>query len=179
MSIDRPTRLGGITCPTSGSSRDRLQRLALRPHTPAMNGRSQWGLTPRQSIEAECARRGKGAVVAGCIDLLAGRDADPGLVMALGGPGAARVISGENMRYWQRVWAARGLLWAWDEIAVAAVTAALHDEHWRVREMACKVIARHRVGDALPVVAALREDPVPRVGAAASRAMVLLTAAGA
>lgn len=124
-------------------------------------------------------RRGKGAVVAGCVDLLAGRDTDPGLVVALGGPAAPRVISGENKQYWLRVWGARGLLWAWDDIAAASVAAALRDEHWRVREMACKVIARQRVGDALAVVAELRDDPVQRVRDAAARAVVLLTAAGA
>ena len=138
-----------------------------------------WGLSPRQSIEAECGRRGKGAVVAGCVELLAGQDTDPDLVMALGGPGALRVVSGENKQYWLRVWGARGLLWAWDDVAVASVTAALGDHHWRVREMACKVIARHQVGDALPVVAELRDDPIPRVRSAASRAVVLLTDASA
>ena len=138
-----------------------------------------WGVTPRQSIEAECARRGKDAVVAGCLALLAGREADPGLVVALGGPAAPRVITGENKQYWLRVWAARGLLWAWDDVALASVTTALHDDAWRVREMACKVIARHQLGDALPVVADLRDDPVPRVRLAASRAVVLLTGAGA
>jgi hypothetical protein len=30
----------------------------------------------------------------------------------------------------------------------AAIVGATHDEAWRVREMAAKVIARHRVGDA-------------------------------
>jgi HEAT repeat protein len=144
-----------------------------------MTGPSLWGLTPRQSIDAECARRGKSAVVAGCTALLAGHDADPGLVIALGGPAAPRVISGEDKQYWLRVWAARGLLWAWDDAAVASVTAALRDDHWRVREMACKVIARHQVGDALPAVVELHDDPVARVRGAAARAMVLLTAAGA
>lgn len=144
-----------------------------------MSGSSEWGLTPRQSIEAECARRGKAGVVAGCVALLAGREADPGLVVALGGPGAPRVISGENKQYWLRVWGARGLLWAWDDVAVKSVTAALRDDHWRVREMACKVIARHQVGAALRVVVELREDPVPRVRAAAARTLVLLTEAGA
>jgi hypothetical protein len=42
--------------------------------------------------------------------------------------------------------------------------------------MAAKVIARHRVGDALPAVSGLRTDPVQRVRAAAERAVVLLTA---
>jgi HEAT repeats len=53
------------------------------------------------------------------------------------------------------------------------------DDHWRVREMACKVIARHHVGDALPAVAELQDDAVPRVRGAASRAVELLTDAGA
>ena len=117
--------------------------------------------------------------MAGCMDLLAGGDADPDLVIALGGPGAPRVVSGENKQYWLRVWGARGLMWAWDDTAVASVTAALGDDHWRVREMACKVIARHRVGDALPAVAELRDDAVPRVRGAAARAVVLLTQASA
>jgi HEAT repeat protein len=99
--------------------------------------------------------------------------------MALGGPAARRVITGEDKQYWLRVWAARGLLWAWDATAGPAITTALGDEHWRVREMACKVIARHQVGAALSVVAELRDDPVPRVRTAAARAVVLLTAAGA
>ena len=148
-------------------------------HTPGVSRATVWGLTPRQSIEAECARRGKAGVVAGCIDLLAGRETDPDLIIALGGPGAPRVVSGENKQYWLRVWAARGLLWAWDDEAAASVTAALGDDHWRVREMACKVIARHQVGDALGAVAELRDDPVPRVRNAASRAVMLLTEAGA
>jgi hypothetical protein len=45
--------------------------------------------------------------------------------------------------------------------------------------MAGKVIARHQVGDALHAVAALRSDSVERVRAAASRAVTVLTAAGA
>lgn len=45
-----------------------------------------------------------------------------------------------------------------------------------VREMAAKVVARHRVGGALDAVAPLRDDPIPRVRAAAHRAVVLLTA---
>jgi hypothetical protein len=41
--------------------------------------------------------------------------------------------------------------------------------------MAAKVIAAHRVGRALDAVAALRDDPNPRVREAAERAVVLLT----
>jgi hypothetical protein len=142
-----------------------------------------WELTPRQSVEAECARRGTAAVVAGCIALIEGQGAgDDTLVRALGGPVAESVLSGrEGGRggYWPRVWGARGLLYAWDERATAAIIGATADPAWRVREMAAKVIARHRVGDALTAVAALRADAVPRVAAAAERAVVRLTAGGA
>ena len=139
-----------------------------------------WRPTPRQSIAAECERRGNAAVVAGCIDLLHGRqDTDDALLIALAGPAAEAVLdgsAGSGEGYWPRVWAARGLLHAWDDSATEAIIHATHDAAWRVREMAGKVVARHRVGDALDAVAALRDDPVPRVRAAAQRAVVILTA---
>ena len=59
----------------------------------------------------------------------------------------------EDQRYWLRVWAARGLLWAWDDTAIEAVRSGLRDPAWRVREMCAKVIARHAVGDLLEAVA--------------------------
>jgi hypothetical protein len=142
---------------------------------------SRWGLTPRQSIEIECARRGRDQVIDGCIALLRGRDVDDDLLMALGGPNGQNVIHdgpAQRNQYWGRVWGARGLLYAFDERATDAVIGALRDEHWRVREMAAKVIARYKLGVALPAVAELRDDPVPRVRAASERALVVLTAAG-
>lgn len=145
---------------------------------------SSWGITPRQSIEAECERRGRSALVSGCVALLRGdADAvDDGLVVALGGPGAAQVLAGrEGGRggYWPRVWAARGLLHVWEERAAPAIIDATIDESWRVREMALKVIARHRVGDALDAASRVQGDPVARVRAASRRALEVLTAAGA
>jgi hypothetical protein len=142
-----------------------------------------WRLTPRQSVAAECERRGRAAVVSGCIGLLQGRhgDVDDALVLALGGPAAEAVLDGQSgarAGYWPRVWAARGLLHAWDDRATAAIIQATADDAWRVREMAAKVIARHRVGDAFAAVSELRNDRVPRVRAAAGRAVVLLTASG-
>jgi HEAT repeat protein len=83
---------------------------------------------------------------------------------------------GGKSGYWPRVWAARGLLHAWDDRAAPAIIQATTDDAWRVREMAAKVIARHYVGDALTAVAELVNDPVPRVRAAAERAVVILTA---
>jgi hypothetical protein len=142
---------------------------------------SGWELTPRQSIEIECARRGRDHVVDGCVALLRGRDVDDALIVALGGLNAQAVLHDgplQRNQYWRRVWGARGLLHAWDGRAESAVVEAMTDEHWRVREMAAKVVARHKVGAALDAVAALRGDPVPRVRAAAERAVIMLTAAG-
>ena len=45
--------------------------------------------------------------------------------------------------------------------------------------MALKVVARHELGDVMPAVVELREDPVPRVRTAAVRTVTVLTAAGA
>lgn len=144
-----------------------------------MPSRSYWGITPRQSIERECARRGRAAVIAGCCDLIRGLDVDAGLVIALGGPLADRVLGTESLAYWKRVWAVRGLLWAWDDSATDAVLIALSDEQWRVRELAAKVVARHLVGAAFDAVDGLRDDSIARVRAAADRAVTVLTAAGA
>jgi HEAT repeats len=167
--------------------------------------------TPRQRIVAECARPGGGAaLIAGCVALLSGRpdDVDDRLITVLGGEAAGQVLDGgEGGRsgYWPRVWAARGLLHAWDdhaaetepteteptetepaetepaetEPATDAIIRALGDHAWRVREMTAKVVAAHRVGRAIDAVAALRDDPVPRVRAAAERAIVQLTASQA
>lgn len=121
-------------------------------------------------------------MVFGCIDLLEGREVDDGLVVALGGPVAEYVLTGREGGkggYWPRVWAARGLLHAWDDCATAAIIQATADDAWRVREMAAKVIARHRVGDALSAAAGLRDDGVPRVRLAAERAVAALTASRA
>ena len=136
-------------------------------------------LTPARNVAAECDRRGAAAVVSGCIDLLEAREVDDALVLALGGEAAPQVLSGgEGGRrgYWPRVWAARGLLYTWEDRAAAAIVRATADESWRVREMAAKVIARHQVDDALEAVTGLRADQVPRVRTAAERAVARLTA---
>ncbi len=138
---------------------------------------SSLGKTPRQSIEAECKRRGQVAFVAGCIDLLASGEADAELIFALGqGPARWSVEGGEpGPDYWLRVWATRGLLWIWDDEALPSVVAALRDDAWRVREMAAKVVARHRLDAALPVIVDLRTDQNSRVRRAAERAVIRLT----
>ena len=141
-------------------------------------------VTPRLRITAERDRRGAGPLTAGCVALLEGRpeEVSDALIIVLGGEGGVYILdggAGGRNGYWPRVWAARGLLHAWDPAATAAVIGATGDEAWRVREMAAKVIARRRVGDAFNAVAALRANPVERVRAAAARAVTVLTAAGA
>lgn len=140
-------------------------------------------------------------MIAGCIRLARGDDADPALILALGGPAAGRFLAGPPRpdnhsielprpdnhlarlprpdSYWLRVWGLRGLLWVWDDSAAPVAVAALADEAWRVREMAAKVAARHLVGEALPVLASIRGDPVERVRRATDRAIRVLTGAGA
>jgi HEAT repeat protein len=136
---------------------------------------------PRHRVAQACADRGADAVVEGCLALLAGGDVDEELIGVLGGPaGPLYLDAPPEQRYWLRVWGARGLLWApWQPRAADAVAAALGDEAWRVREMAAKVIARHRVGPAFDAVTEVLHDPVPRVRVAAARALRLLTAAAA
>ena len=113
------------------------------------------------------------------MELLAGQDGDRSVVRALGGRSAEQDVLAPQHRYWLRVWAARGLLWAWGDDAAPALRAALGDEAWRVREMAARVVARHRLGDLLDDVQRLRSDPVQRVRVAAERAVVRVVAGSA
>jgi hypothetical protein len=143
------------------------------------NGRmpSHWGVTPQQSVVAECARRGKTAVVSGCIDVLEGRQSDDSLLLAFGGPHAGQVLAGgEGGKggYWPRVWALRALLYAWEDAATTAVIQATTDDSWRVREMAAKVCGSHCLEAAFDVVAGMQNDPVARVQAAAERAIRMI-----
>jgi hypothetical protein len=120
--------------------------------------------------------------VDGCVAILQGRadEVDESLIVALAGPAARRVLTDDyrgDGAMWKRVWATRGLLWAWEERAAGALGLALRDDAWRVREMAVKVARRHLVGEVLPSVAALQSDPVQRVrGAAADAVERIVTA---
>jgi hypothetical protein len=137
-----------------------------------MKSSPHWHKTPRQSVEQECERRGLATVVKGCSDLLNGKPVDDELILALGGPPAEWVRTGEpsGPDYWLRVWGARGLLYAWGDSARPALLRALSDEAWRVRDMALKVVARHGLQEAIGQVERLRDDPCARVRASAARA---------
>ena len=130
--------------------------------------------SPRTSILHECSLRGHDEFVRGCRAILRGDEVDPSLLVALAGVSATNVLAGGEggvEGYWPRVWAARGLLHAWGVDATDAIIDATSHPAWRVREMAAKVIARHRVADALDAVIDLMGDENHRVRAAAERAL--------
>ncbi len=84
------------------------------------------------------------------------------------------VDKGLAVDYWPRVWAARGLLHVYRSQAGPAVVGGLSDESWRVREMCAKVARAHEVGAASEELARLCADDVPRVRAAAVRALAVV-----
>lgn len=76
--------------------------------------------------------------------------------------------------YWVRTWGARGLLYCWDDAATDAVVTGLSDEHYRPAEMCLKVAARYDVAGAGPGALALTSHGLPRVRAAAARALAVV-----
>lgn len=134
-------------------------------------------MTPKQSLAFECERRSRDDVVHDCIAILTGRRVDDDFLRALGGPSAERVLDGRDGGldgYWPRVWAARGLLHVWDDVATNAIIDATMHVAWRVREMAAKVIARHHVSPAIDAVVILLDDDNARVREAATRAFRII-----
>ena len=131
--------------------------------------------TPRARVAAAVARDGEPAVVDGCVALLRGSATDASLVATIGGDSVDHVMAGGEGGpdgYWPRTWALRALLYAWDPVAEDVVVEACHDDHWRVREMAVKVIVRCELAsaEAAAAVRSLLHDDNHRVAAAAARA---------
>lgn len=171
--MDRPQALD-LAVPAASARCDCSNGLS----STAMASSVHWDMTPRRSVELECERRGERAVVSGCIALLRGKPVDGELILSLGGPPAAWVRTGgePGPDHWLRVWAARGLLYAWHGSARSAVGAALDDEQWRVREMALRVVARRGLTSERGVVETMCHDDSARVRAAATRALSRLDA---
>ena len=116
---------------------------------------------------------GREALIQKCLGLLAGGEEPAQFVLVLGGSAAMHLLANgvpADQEYWLRVWAARGLLWAGVGDDVTALRSAVSDPSWRVREMACKVVARHQIDELLDDVVALEHDANGRVRAAAKRA---------
>lgn len=116
-------------------------------------------------------------MVRGCVELLRGEPAEGErrqLAMMLGNQTDDGWLDGgkpPGHAYWARVWAARALLYVWDDLAGPALRPAMADEQWRVREMAAKVVAARETAAVADAVAALTDDETPRVRAAAARAL--------
>jgi HEAT repeats len=101
---------------------------------------------------------------------------EPELMSYVGGRRGPRFVEfglGKEA-YWLRVWALRAMLYAWHPSGVPIVVAGLADEHWRVREMAGKVVALRDLGAAAEACAGLLSDPTPRVRAVAARAIAVI-----
>ncbi|MFC7594085.1 HEAT repeat domain-containing protein [Terrabacter sp. GCM10028922] len=136
--------------------------------------------TPADRARAAAGALGDDVLTAWCADLIVGRVAwgAPDLPDAHWVGGAA--VDGwgspdhldDDTIYWSRVWAARTLLYVWDDACSTDVVAGLDDPAWRVREMCAKVAARWEVGAAGERCAALVvQDGLPRVRAAAARVL--------
>lgn len=113
---------------------------------------------------------GERGVVDRAVALIGGLSAGDDFLLFVGGTHAKGVLEGAPVLYWPEVWGMRALLTVWDDSAVDAVASGLQNRAWRVREMAARVVAAR----SLPLAAALAElltDDVPRVRAAAARAL--------
>lgn len=139
--------------------------------------------TPAERVDAAVQRWGEPEVVRRCASLLRlhGSDDVVGdgreLAMVLGGVSEPDWLSrgkAPGHAYWARVWAARALLYVWEESVSGAVISALHDEQWRVREMAAKVVRHRELALAVEAIVDLTRDDVLRVRVAAARALAVV-----
>jgi hypothetical protein len=111
-----------------------------------------------------------------CAEVLAADDPHehPDTVVFLGGPAGLSILEdGTSWKpYWARVWAARGLLYVWDDPAGPVVLDRLRDEHWRVAEMCLKVCAVRELACGDDAVR-LTSHELPRVRATAARSLAV------
>ncbi len=130
--------------------------------------------SPRDLLARLAAHVGEARAAGLCADLLAAGSPheQPETLLYLGGTAGRAVLEGTGgwKPYWSRVWAARGLLYVWDDSASPAVLAGLGDPAWRVAEMCLKVSARRDLPAGDEAVGLARHE-LPRVRAAALRAL--------
>lgn len=109
------------------------------------------------------------------LSLLAGNNEGADFLLFVGGEHARGILDGAPVLYWPELWGARALLHVWDEAvidesATALLIGTLSNPAWRVREMGARLVAARDLG-AAPELADLLADEVPRVRAAAIRAL--------
>lgn len=121
-------------------------------------------------LAAAVAEHGEDAVVLRALSLIAGNNEGEEFLLVVGGGHAQGILDGAPVLYWPELWGTRALLYVWNETAAAGVTAALENQAWRVREMACRVAAARSLA-VEGILTGLLVDDVPRVRAAAARAL--------
>lgn len=124
----------------------------------------------QERIALAVERWGEADVVARAVQLASGVHVAEEYLLVVGGDHARGILEGAPVLYWPELWGVRALLYVWDDSAAAAVTAALGNQAWRVREMAARVAAARGL-DVVPQLTRLLTDDVPRVRAAAVRAL--------
>lgn len=113
---------------------------------------------------------GEAEVATRAVALVGGYNAGDDFLLYVGGRHAQGILDGAPVLYWPELWGTRALLYVWDAAASDAVTAALANQAWRVREMATRVAAA-RTLDVAPTLVGLLTDEVARVRAASARAL--------
>ncbi|MCU1635532.1 MAG: hypothetical protein JWQ68_771 [Cryobacterium sp.] len=121
-------------------------------------------------LTAAVERYGEAGVVERASALLAGKHAGEDFLLYAGGRHAQGLLDGAPALYWPELWGARTLLHVWNADAAEAVVSGLGNQSWRVREMCARVSMERRL-EAVAELTLLTSDPVPRVRAAALRAL--------
>ncbi|MCS3842001.1 HEAT repeat domain-containing protein [Microbacterium sp. AK031] len=127
-------------------------------------------------------RYGEQVVVSRSLSLLAGNNEGSDFLLFVGGEHARGILDGAPVLYWPELWGARALLHVWDdsvvdESATALLISTLSNPAWRVREMGARLAAARDL-DAASELADLLGDEVPRVRAAAARALGAIGSTG-
>ena len=123
-----------------------------------------------QRLAAAVAEYGENTVVLRSLSLIAGNNEGEDFLLYVGGEHARGILEGAPVLYWPELWGTRALLYVWNDSAVMAVTAALDNQAWRVREMAARVAAARGL-EVEGILTGLLTDDVARVRAAAARAL--------
>ena len=121
-------------------------------------------------LAAAVAQYGEGAVVLRALSLIAGNNEGEDFLLYVGGEHARGILDGAPVLYWPELWGTRALLYVCNDSAIPAITAALDNQAWRVREMAARVAAAHGLA-VEGILTSLLTDDVARVRAAAARAL--------
>ncbi|MFI5736566.1 HEAT repeat domain-containing protein [Kribbella sp. NPDC051587] len=136
---------------------------------------------PREVVQAAVAAHGEDTVIDWAVAFLTGEISGeaaygaelPKLVAITGSanPGGWKAPVDPVNYYWIRVWAARVFLYLWRDDVVDALLAVEDDPAWRVREHVARITAQRELGQLVDGLLPMLEHELPRVRAAAVRAI--------